>query len=239
MPERLVLRELNANDSVDADAAPEIVSVGESSLDSGISAVVGVDGTVSLRFPSEPARPREIKLRRRLRLALSGGDGGVAGTDTLGRRDSARVSIESIDQRERPDTGSSSNVTGGSKTELDARGDETDGASDTSEGLCETLWVEETLMGEAGTFASSARVRSCGEDVEVESPRAGRGRLESLSMTLRASILLLRTGGCAMTVPSVLRRSSSNWTRTPLRLALSDSRSSRRDRVEEIDGKVP
>lgn len=58
-------------------------------------------------------------------------------------------------------------------------------------------------------------------------------------------MLLLRIGGCAKTVLSVLAgrvASSSSWwisvTITPLRFAASDSRSSSRESVEEMDGNV-
>ena len=84
VPERLALRELSANDSTEADGGPMTVSVGDIRPRPVCSASVGVGGTESLRIPSEPARPREMKLSKRLRFGL-GGEGGVAGAETLGR----------------------------------------------------------------------------------------------------------------------------------------------------------
>ena len=105
--------------------------------------------------------------------------------------------------------------------------------------MCAILWVEIMLMGEAGTCASSASVRSCGDDVDIDRLSTGR-RLVSPSIALSISKLLLRAGGCEITVPSALKlSSSSDWTRTPLRFSLSDSRSSRSESVDEIDGNAP
>lgn len=62
-------------------------------------------------------------------------------------------------------------------------------------------------------------------------------------MSLSASLLLLRRGGCASIVVSVLARllpgcpaSDPSVTITPLRFSASDSRSDSRERVEEMDG---
>lgn len=196
----------------------------------------GVEGTVSARLPKDPARLREMKLRRRLRFGVFvGGEGGVGGFEMLGRP--ASGSTESIDQRDCADASSSTGA-GGRSTEVDARGDETEGARDTREGLCAMLCVEVTLMGEAGTPARSASVRSCGDEAEVDKLSVGRD-LFRLSRGRNDSTLAFRAA-CARMVPSGLARpSSSESTRTPLRLADSVSRSSNSDRVDEIDGNAP
>ena len=233
MPERLALREPSASDSTDAEGGTSWVD-----RRPGSASVVGVEGTAS-RFPREPARPREMKLRSRLRFCtLAGGDGGAAAFGGSDGRP-ASGSTESIDHLDAETF--SSKVTGGSRTDELARGDDTDGASETMDGLCATARVEYWLMGDAGVFASSARVRSWGEDVEVDKLSVGRVTFfASLLYPLGASILLLRVGGCAMTVLSRLAHSSSSgWTRTPLRFSTSDSRSSNSDNVDEMDGNVP
>ena len=60
--------------------------------------------------------------------------------------------------------------------------------------------------------------------------------------SLSASVLLLRTGGCAKIVVPVLARllpvSDVSVPITPLRFSTSDSRSESNDNVEEIEGKA-
>ena len=61
------------------------------------------------------------------------------------------------------------------------------------------------LIGEAGMFASSARVLNCGEDVDVDRFNIGRGVFfVSILYVLSASMLLLRAGEWAMMVLSTL-----------------------------------
>jgi hypothetical protein len=191
VPDRLVLREASDKESMDAEG---VRSCGESKL--GSASIVGVEGAVS-RFPKDPARPREMKLKRRLRFwAFMGGEGGVEGPDKAGRP--ASGSTESIDHLdvETP----SSKAMGGRRTDEVARGDDIEGARDTTDGLWTTVRVEYMLIGEAGVFANSASVLNCGEEVDVDRLSVGRGVFfRSLLKVLRASILCFRTGGLVMT----------------------------------------
>ena len=91
-------------------------------------------------------------------------------------------------------------------------------------------------MGDAGTLARSASVRSWGEDTEVDKLRVGRGFLISSGLT--DSRLALRMAWTRTVLSGLARPSSSGSTRTPLRFAFSDSRSSSRDKVEEMEGKA-
>ena len=95
---------------------------------------MGVKGIGSLRLPSEPARPREMKLSSRLRLGVfGGGEGGVMRVSFVGRPASGWV--ESTDHLE---VGACSGTTmGGRGRGGPASGEDTEGTREMSE----ALWV--------------------------------------------------------------------------------------------------
>ena len=93
----------------------------------GSASRVGVGGTLSngVRLPSEPARLRvmEMKLSSRRRFGVFGG--GEGGVESAGR------STESIDQRD----SATCSLLG--RTDGPASGDDTEGASEASDGRCD------------------------------------------------------------------------------------------------------
>lgn len=190
--EWLVLLERDTRDSTDADGCE---SCGESipKLPKSDSVV----GDMKPCLPSDPDRLRdEMKLNNRSRFRGFTGEGEMLGLGTTTGRPASGLT-ESIDHREAVGV-SSSKVTGGRRTELLANGDDIDGTSEMREGLCATERGDDTLIGEAGILANSARARSCGDEVEVARFRLGRIRFFRLASdafgTWKASTLPRRRG---------------------------------------------
>lgn len=147
-------------------------------------------------LPSDPARAREMKLFRRSRFLVLGGDGGESFlvTGMIGRSTPLGL-VESIDQRE---AGTARDAAGKSST--GSINEDVEVVREARDGWCAAgLGGMLILIGEAGIVAKSARVRNWGDDTCEASVRFGRGLRLGLPSDegkgWRFSMLLLRTGG--------------------------------------------